>query len=97
MFVAIFESSNATTILRGGSVRDIDASKGVNNPASPYGGANPPPNAGDEFEPPLNQASWIEEGLNFAFPPASGLIVRRDSEGRWMDDNDGYDPDSSDN
>ena len=53
----------------------------VSDPLGPYGGVNPPPNAGTglrssaaDREPP---------------PPAVGLIVKRDAQDRWMDDNGG--------
>lgn len=44
VFVAIFESGNAT-----GAIRQQD----VSNPAGPYGGLNPPPNSGNAFSPPI--------------------------------------------
>jgi YVTN family beta-propeller protein len=71
VYAAIFESGNETTIL--------PTSK-VSSTASPYAGApNPPPNAGSAFSPA------IRPGLPAA-PPVS-LIVRKDSAGRWRDDN----------
>lgn len=83
VYVAIFESGNASTLLGGGA----DTSTGViafppnvvNEPAGPYGGVNPPPNDGNGFFPP------IAAGL--PPPPPVGMIVKRDSQGRWMDDN----------
>ncbi len=68
--VAIFESGNATTLIP----RTV-----VSSPASPYGGQNPPPNAGNQFDPPR------APGLPAS--PTVGQIVRRDAQGRWMDDN----------
>lgn len=44
VYVAIFESSNATTAIR---------QQDVSSPAGPYGGLNPPPNFGNVFNPPL--------------------------------------------
>src|SRR5438132_1459523 len=44
VYAAIFQSQNAT-----GVVRQQD----VTNPAGPYGGQNPPPNSGGAFNPPL--------------------------------------------
>lgn len=83
VFVAMFESGNASTILGGG----IDPAAGrlfppnvVSDPAGPYGGTNPPPNWGDEFRPQINP------GLGT--PPPVGLIVKKNDEGRWFDDND---------
>ncbi len=81
VYAAIFESGNASTILGGGLENDILAIPNVvSDPRGPYGGANPPPNAGTGFEPPLDPT---------AQPPAVGLIVRKDGEGRWIDDNQG--------
>jgi len=70
VFAAIFESGTQTTILSQFEVSD---------PAGPYGGLNPPPNAGATFDPP------IAGGLPPA--PAVGLIVRKDGQGVWRDDN----------
>ncbi len=85
VYVAIFESSNSTTVLGGGG----DGSVGnlafppnvVEDPAGPYGGVNPPPNDGGSFDPP-------QSGGNPA-PPKVSLIVRKDAGGQWMDDNGG--------
>ncbi len=44
VYVAIFQSQNAT-----GAVRQQD----VTNPTGPYGGLNPPPNSGNLFNPPI--------------------------------------------
>jgi len=43
VYVAFFESGNATSVV------DIPA---VSNPAGPYAGQNPPPNSGAAFDPP---------------------------------------------
>ncbi len=81
VYAAIFESGNASTILGGGLEDDIVAIPNVvSDPRGPYGGVNPPPNAGDGFDPPMDAS---------ATPPPVGLIVRKDAQGRWMDDNDG--------
>lgn len=77
VYVAIFESGNGTTILPGG---DIDTLP-VNIPEGPYGGANPPPNDGAEFRPPQNPANPAA--------PRTALIVKRQFNGRWVDDNSG--------
>ncbi len=85
VYVAIMESGNNSTVLGGG----IDAGQSalafppnvVSNPAGPYAGVNPPPNAGAAFNPPL------APGL--PTPPRVGLIVKFDALGRWMDDNNG--------
>lgn len=87
VYAAIFESGNETTILMGG----IDADPGdnvhpvppdvVSHPDGPYGGQNPPPNAGSAFTPAMNP--------NNPPPPEVSLIVRRAADGRWLDDNNG--------
>lgn len=86
--VAVFESGNATTILGGGidevGLTPLGPALGffppnvVNDPATPYGGVNPPPNAGLGFDPPL------APGL--PPPPPVGHIVRKDAAGAWRDD-----------
>ncbi len=89
VYVAIFESGNATTILGGGALENNPLLGGgdffppnvVNDPATPHGGVNPPPNDGVGFSPAVNV-------LNPAMP-AVGLIVRKDSAAAWMDDNGG--------
>ncbi len=70
VYVAIFESGNGTTVV------DRQA---VSAPFGPYGGQNPPPNAGAVFDPPLNPA--------LPAPPPVALIVRKGAAGGWMDDN----------
>ncbi len=81
VYVAVFESGNATTVLNGGNLLDsIDHRVVVNDPIGPYGGVNPPPNGpGGTFVPPLHPS-------NTAPPPVS-LIVRKDASGAWLDDN----------
>jgi len=82
VFAAIFESGNGSTLLGGGSlIPEAFPPNGVGDPSGPYGGLNPPPNAGTSFEPALNPANPP--------PPAVGLIVKKDGRGRWMDDNHG--------
>ncbi len=80
VYVAVFESGNGTTILGGGAVVNIGFPPNVvSDPAGPYGGANPPPNNGASFEPPIKST--------LPTPPAVGLIVRRNASGKWLDDN----------
>lgn len=87
VYVAIFESGNGTTILGGGILTEDQSNSGVlafppnvvNNNSSPYNGQNPPPNDGQGFNPPLNPA--------LPDPPAVGMIVRKDEQGAWRDDN----------
>jgi DNA-binding beta-propeller fold protein YncE len=85
VYVAVFESGNRSTILAGGSagggLTGFFPPNAVSHPAGPYGGLNPPPNAGVDFDPPMNPAN--------ASPPTVGLIVRKNVAGLWMDDNDG--------
>ena len=70
VYAAIFESGNHTTILGEGP---------LNNPNGPYGGQNPPPNAGSGFDPPMTP------GL--PTPPRVSLIVRKGADNVWRDDN----------
>jgi len=51
----------------------------VSDPAGPYAGVNPPPNAGTGFNPPLSADA------STTIP--AGLIVRQNAAGQWMDDN----------
>jgi len=79
VYVAIFESGNATTILGGGAVTNIGYPPNVVSDADgPHAGVNPPPNDGVDFDPPMTP------GL--PTPPAVALIVRRDAGGAWRDD-----------
>ena len=80
VYAAIFESGNATTLLAGGLTGNvITLPNAVSDPRGPYGGQNPPPNAGDTFEPPIHPQ---------ATPPRVGLIVRKHDDQTWRDDND---------
>ena len=83
VYVAVFESGNRSTVLGGG----IDPNNNtlafppnvVNDPTGPYGGVNPPPNAGASFVPPIAVAG----------PPRVSLIVKKNAANQWMDDNGG--------
>ncbi|MEM9799051.1 MAG: hypothetical protein AAGA20_01930 [Planctomycetota bacterium] len=84
VYVAVFESGNGSTILGGG----LDSGLGVltlanvvSDPLGPYGGQNPPPNDGADFVPAQRAGNPP--------PPPVGLIVKKDEQGRWMDDNGG--------
>ena len=80
VYVTMFESGNATTILGGGNIStDTYPPDVVNHPEGPYGGINPPPNDGADLSPPLQETRIA--------PPRVGLIVRRNEEGQWLDDN----------
>ena len=82
VYVAIFESGNATTILGGGAVSNLGFPPNVvDDGDGPHGGTNPPPNDGLNFDPPINGA--------LPTPPEVGLIVRKDANGDWFDDNGG--------
>ncbi len=82
VYAAIFQSGNRTTILGGGlTIPDGFPPNVVNHPDGPYGGVNPPPNDGALFKPAQNPDN--------PSPPAVGLIVRKDEQGHWMDDNGG--------
>ncbi len=71
VFAAVFESGNRSTIL---------SPPDVNSPGSPYPGRpNPPPNAGNTFNPPMRAGN----------PPPRpvGLVVKKGADGTWRDDN----------
>ncbi|MDI9410104.1 MAG: hypothetical protein QM519_01060 [Bacteroidia bacterium] len=70
VYVAIFESGNRTTIVPRAA---------VNNTGGPYGGQNPPPNSGTQFDPPRTPGQPL--------PPRVAHIVRKNAQSRWMDDN----------
>jgi len=79
VFAAIFESGNASTLLGGGLMGiTVGVPNVVSDARGPYGGVNPPPNAGSVFDPPR---------IAGPAPPAVGLIVKKDGGGRWRDDN----------
>ena len=78
VYVAVFESGNASTVLAGShNVLGIVVDDGD----GPYGGVTPVPNSGMSYEPPLNP-------LNPS-PPQTSLIVKKGEDGRWRDDNIG--------
>ena len=82
VYVLVFESGNGSTILGGGSQMGGGFPPNVVSDSSgPYGGQNPPPNDGTDFDPPQNPTNPA--------PPAVGLIVKKDGAGQWMDDNGG--------
>ena len=82
VYVAIFESGNQSTILGGGAVANIGFPPNVaSDAAGPYGGVNPPPNAGAAFDPPLAPL--------LPAPPRVGMIVKKSAAGAWLDDNGG--------
>src|SRR5205085_2499461 len=83
VYVAIFESGNASTVLGAAITNQIGPSV-VNYTNGPYGGRNPPPNRGTNFSPAINPAI----PTNF-LPPRVSHIVKKNAAGRWMDDNNG--------
>jgi YVTN family beta-propeller protein len=82
VYAAIFESGNNSTIIGAGVNLGLPPPTPVDFPNSPHGGQNPPPNRGTNFSPAINSA--ISN-----LPPRVGLIVKKNSAGQWMDDNDG--------
>jgi DNA-binding beta-propeller fold protein YncE/mono/diheme cytochrome c family protein len=80
VYAAIFESGNGSTVLGGGgTLPGLFPPNVVSDPSGPYGGINPPPNAGSSFSPAINPA--------LPPPPPGPLVVKKDANGRWMDDN----------
>ncbi|MBL4659726.1 MAG: hypothetical protein JKY19_05175 [Alcanivoracaceae bacterium] len=83
VYVASFESGNKSTILTGGIDEFDDTLNFENNPvnhvSSPYAGQNPPANNGNNFFPALNP--------QLPTPPKVSLIIKQNSDGRWLDDN----------
>ncbi|ANM31042.1 hypothetical protein ABI59_17870 [Acidobacteria bacterium Mor1] len=83
VYAAIFESGNKTTYVLGDTQFEVDIDYGTNDPEGPYGGQNPAPNDGTEFDPP------IAAGL--PTPPEVTTIVRQSEvfPFGWFDDNGG--------
>ncbi len=81
VYVAIFESGNASTVLAGKTSGELDPRNIILFPETPHGGTTPPPNVGMQFAPPING--------DLPNPPRSALIVKKNSDGQWMDDNNG--------
>jgi YVTN family beta-propeller protein len=90
VYAAIFESGNGSTVLGGGAgganMNIAFPPNVVNNPAGPWSGVNPPPNSRNDqdqpvFDPPINPA--VNPAIRVS------LIVKKDEQGRWMDDNRG--------
>jgi YVTN family beta-propeller protein len=82
VYVAIFESGNGSTIIGTGVSQGLPRPSPINFPDAPSGGLNPPPNSGTNFVPAINP-------LITNSPPRVSLIVKKNSVGRWMDDNQG--------
>lgn len=93
VYAAFFESGNQTTVIPG---NDFIANGGllapfsgttivpndVRNSAGPYGGAVPVPNDGNNFNPPLNPNLPAKTDTQ-------SLVVKKQPDGRWLDDNNG--------
>ena len=81
VYLAVFESGNGTTLLNGGKTSGCCEIDIVRNAQSPYGGVGIPPNDGNSFEPSINP--------NITLPSAAPIIVRKDENNNWIDDNNG--------
>ncbi len=83
VYVAIFESGNASTIIGAGTspLLNLPRAEPVSFPFAPSGGIDPPPNSGTNFVPAIDPL------LGTNAPPRTGMIVKKNSAGRWMDDN----------
>jgi len=80
VYAAIAESGNRTTLLAGGSTEGgTFPGNAVSHTSGPYGGLNPPPNAGTSIQPPMNAA--------LPPAPAVGLIIKQQLDGSWQDEN----------
>ena len=82
VYVGIHTSGNNTTVLHGdalGFMQDV-----IHTPGAPWGGAFAQvPNSAAGYTPAYNPN-------NVGFPPPeTGLIVRKDAAGRWLDDYSG--------
>jgi DNA-binding beta-propeller fold protein YncE len=82
VYVAIFESGNASTIIGSGVSLGFPLPTPIDFPEGPYGGQNPFANSGTNFNPA------ISANLGSA-PPRVSLIVKKNGAGKWMDDNHG--------
>ncbi len=82
VYAAFFESGNGTTVIAGGKTDEglLRMGDGIASPQGPYAGTvDVPPNDGDRLSPAINPALP---------PPAPvSLIVRKDDDGVWRDDN----------
>ncbi|HEX4119459.1 MAG TPA: hypothetical protein VH619_02430 [Verrucomicrobiae bacterium] len=85
VYAAIFQSGNASTIISPGMspILSFPRADPVTFPNSPYGGIDPPPNVGTNFVPAFDPS------LSNSPPPLTGMIVKKNAAGQWMDDNQG--------
>lgn len=84
IYVAIFESGNASTILAPPFGKGLEPAGVADMRDGPYTGQNPPPNRGTNLFPALGANTNLPPNLS---PPRVSLIVKRDTQGRWRDDN----------
>src|SRR5207244_4888138 len=84
VYVAIFESGNASTIIGGGVSLGFPVATPLDFPGGPHHGINPPPNSGTNFVPVINPSLPTNSP-----PPRVSLIVKKNTAGRWVDDNNG--------
>lgn len=100
VYVAIFESSNATTLLGGSDRRALIPNVvggNASDPNGPTGESGNPPNflctqgPYNGINPPPNVGTDFVPPINPALPspPPVGLIVRKNAAGNWLDDNNG--------
>ncbi len=84
VYAGFFMSGNQTTIVPGGKTEGPQngrAQDAVRHPSGPYGGLPVPPNNGNSFNPPISS--------NLPSPPAVSIIVKKNTQGQWLDDNNG--------
>ncbi len=85
VYAALFEAGNGTTIIGGGAdgtdTISFPPNDAITDPENPYGGLfnGQAPNDGLGFDPPINPMNRPA--------PRTGLIVRQQPDGRWLDDN----------
>lgn len=97
VYTAFFESGNQTTVISGNqtaagqgffpldqfkNIGNTKVRNDVRNPRGPYGGRVPVPNDGDSFKPALNPDLPAKTDTQ-------SLVVKKQKDGRWLDDNDG--------
>ncbi|HEX7860808.1 MAG TPA: hypothetical protein VF773_10805 [Verrucomicrobiae bacterium] len=84
VYAAILESGNGTTIVapRVTDLGHVPAGGPVDLQMGPYGGVNPPPNSGTNFIPAISATLSNP-------PPRVSMIVKKQADGRWLDDNNG--------
>jgi len=86
VYAAIFESGNSSTILapRFTTLAQFPLAGPADFENGPHRGMNPAPNMGTNFVPALSTNLPVSNP-----PPRVSLIVKKNADGRWMDDNGG--------